>query len=92
MKNKEQKYATKKFYSLNSAESFKAKVNSNFNITTHKSEKAHLGDTRIVYHVRFKIDKNRSKNKVKVNNSYSEYWNEANLDGSFAYNGVTDNF
>ena len=31
------------------------------------------------------------KKKERIN-SYTMWWNECNLDGSFAYNGVTDDF
>lgn len=58
MPKKEQRYATKKFYSLKSAESFKKKVGSNFNVTTHQCD--HIKN-RTVYHIRFKIDKTKPK-------------------------------
>ena len=38
---------------------------------------------------------NKSQSKKKLKNkkqSYDEWWQEKNMDGSFAYNGVTDDF
>jgi hypothetical protein len=52
MKNQEQKYATRRFNILKSAEGFKKKVNSNCEIKVYKDGK---------FGVRFKIDKSRPK-------------------------------
>lgn len=71
MENSEQKYATKKFFSLESAESFKKKVGSNFNITEHFNERGkHLPKA---YHVRFKIDKTKSKKQKVYAESYDNF-------------------
>lgn len=32
------------------------------------------------------------RDKYNTNQSYDDYWNECNLDGSFAYNGCTEDF
>lgn len=32
------------------------------------------------------------RSKYASNQSYDDYWNESNLDGSFAYNGAADDF
>jgi hypothetical protein len=39
----------------------------------------------------FKFER-RVKRHVPKKESYNDWWNESNLDGSFAYNGVTDDF
>lgn len=61
MKNQEQKYATRKFNVLHSAEGFKKKVGSNADIKVYKDGK---------YGVRFKIDKSRPKPVRKLNDDY----------------------
>lgn len=42
----------------------------------------------------FKNIYNKNKKNLSYDNSrsYDDWWNECNLDGSFAYNGVTDDF
>ena len=74
-KKVEQKYATKKFYSLKSAESFKLKVGSNFNIVRKKDDK---NNGRYLYHIRFKIDKSKPKyhNIDSGNDSFERFWKE----------------
>lgn len=34
----------------------------------------------------------RSRDAVNGSGGYDEWWQEKNMDGSFAYNGVTDDF
>ena len=72
----EQKYATRKFYSLKSAESFKKKVGSNFNIKELKPETFY--DLRIRYAVRFKIDKTKPKkhNINSGNDNFERFWKD----------------
>lgn len=41
------------------------------------------------------IRRDRRKQREQLKNkkqSYDEWWQEKNMDGSFAYNGVTDDF
>ena len=40
----------------------------------------------------FKKVYNSCKSKVNHYQTYDDWWGESNLDGSFAYNGVTDDF
>jgi hypothetical protein len=42
----------------------------------------------------FKSLYNKNKKNLSYDNSqsYNDWWNECNLDGSFAYNGVTEDF
>lgn len=40
----------------------------------------------------FKKVFNKHKDKIPVHQTYEDWWNECNLDGTFAYNGVTDDF
>jgi hypothetical protein len=42
----------------------------------------------------FKKVYNKNKKDLSYDNSesYDDWWNECNLDGSFSYNGVTDDF
>lgn len=42
----------------------------------------------------FKKVYNKNKDKLSYSNSrsYDEWWQECNMDGSFAYNGVTEDF
>ncbi len=40
----------------------------------------------------FKKVYNKNKKNLSYYESYDDWWNECNLDGSFAYNGVTSNF
>lgn len=42
--------------------------------------------------VNFKKIYNKNKEIKKKINSYEDYWQECNLDGSFAYNGITEDF
>jgi hypothetical protein len=73
MKNKEQKYATKVFNSLKSAESFKARLG-DWSKQTIKQDK--LGR----YKVRWLIDKSRPKERTKETRSnvyvpdFHEHW------------------
>ena len=73
MKNAEQKYATRVFYSLKSAEHFKAKLGDR-SLQTIKQDK--LGR----YKVRWLIDKTKPKQKTKDNRcniyvpDFEEHW------------------
>lgn len=40
----------------------------------------------------FKKFFNKNKANLVKAQSYSDWWQEANMDGSFAYNGVTEDF
>jgi hypothetical protein len=40
----------------------------------------------------FNIQKGKVVKSKRKNYGYDEWWEESNLDGSFAYNGVTDDF
>ena len=40
----------------------------------------------------FKKVFNKAEKNIPRRDSYADWWNECNLDGSFAYNGVTDDF
>ena len=40
----------------------------------------------------FKKVYNKCKGNVNHYQTYDDWWGESNLDGSFAYNGVTDDF
>jgi hypothetical protein len=40
----------------------------------------------------FKKVFNKAEKNIPRRASYDDWWNECNLDGSFAYNGVTDDF
>jgi hypothetical protein len=42
--------------------------------------------------VGFKKVYNKCKNKVVHYQAYEDWWGECNTDGSFAYNGVTEDF
>ena len=74
MARKEQKYATKKFNCIKSAESFKKRVGSNFNITEHFNERGKQYPK--VYHIRFKIDKSRPKKDDFINDDFERYWKD----------------
>lgn len=79
MINKEQQYATRRFNLLPSAEDFKKKVNSNFDIKVYKDGK---------FGVRFKIDKsipkvNRSYKKSSDNYDPSDFDSEINGFGTY---------
>jgi hypothetical protein len=71
MKNQEQKYATRRFNILRSAENFKEKVKSNCEIKVYKDGK---------FGVRFKIDKSRPKpiRHFKDNYDPSDFDSEIN--------------
>lgn len=75
MKNQEQKYATRKFNILKSAESFKEKVQSNCEIKVYKDGK---------FGVRFKIDKSRPKpiRQFKMYNDPTDFDSEINKFGT----------
>jgi hypothetical protein len=67
-----------------SARNFADKVNGDAEQFTTDSGKA-----------RFKVEFTAKEEKSQKSNKYDDYseqWNEKNLDGSFAYNGVTDDF
>lgn len=40
----------------------------------------------------FKKVFNKHRESIPQHQTYDEWWNECNLDGSFAYNGVTGDF
>lgn len=40
----------------------------------------------------FKAFYNKNKKSFVVSISYEDWWQECNMDGTFAYNGVTDDF
>jgi hypothetical protein len=42
--------------------------------------------------IAFKKVYNKCKGNVVHYQTYDDWWSESNLDGSFAYNGVTDDF
>lgn len=41
---------------------------------------------------RFKEFYSKNKRNFMISQSYEDWWQESNMDGSFAYNGVTDDF
>ncbi len=79
MKNNEQQYATRKFNILKSAQNFKEKVGSNFDIKTYKDGK---------FGVRFKIDKTRQKVYTKpIKNKVDDY-DPSDFDSDINGNGT----
>jgi hypothetical protein len=78
------KLRSKRFTSEKSANSFAKKVNGEVrDLRGHKESKSN-------FKVTYKPDPNRANGWW--NDSYAEQWNEKNMDGSFAYNGVTEDF
>jgi hypothetical protein len=55
-----------------------------------------ISSTGVVTFTRIKQSKHKNRKQSRKQKSaydaYSEWWSEKNLDGSFAYNGVTDDF
>jgi hypothetical protein len=70
---------TKFFFEEKSAQSFAKKVSGEVKISS---------DGR--WYVKYQATKGYQGNRPRQ--SYDEWWQESNLDGSFAYNGVTDDF
>ena len=87
------------FTSPKTAESFKNRlikegkeknINQEIEVKQSTQTKPRGRGEAIVYRVTFKLDKTRPRKSKK--DDYDNWWQESNLNGDFAYNGVTDDF